>query len=126
MEISGVVIEGERYGREIGHPTANIDRKEYVERNLHVLQGIYGGFVVRADGDSFLAGIVVGPRDEAGLPRLEAHLIDFDGDLYGERITLHLLMYIRPFKQYSSVETLRAEIQKDLEVIKNADLCLPE
>jgi len=126
MEISGVVIEGEKYGRRLGRPTANIDRNEYQQKNLHILYGIYAGCVLRADGTLYKAGIVVGPEDSQGLPRLEAHLIDFDGDLYGERVTFYLLKYLRPFKQYDTEDILKNEINKDIAVIREMDLCLPE
>ena len=127
MKLTGKVIKGEGYGQKLGYPTVNIDRKEYLAKNLIIVYGVYGGFVTVDDtGQKYLAGIVVGPKDSKGLPKLEAHLIDFVGDLYGKMVTFHILEYIRPFISYGSEGELKNSIEKDIDVIKGMKLCLPE
>lgn len=125
MKITGKVIHGDAYGRTIGFPTANIDAHEYMEQDSQLEYGVYGGFV-DVGGNKYLAGIVIGPEDSEGIPRLEAHLIDFSDDLYGALITFHILKHVRPFEKYDSEDTLKKAIQNDIETIKKMNLCLPE
>ena len=127
MEIKGKVINGGGYGRKLEYPTVNIDRDDYLEKKCNLQYGIYGGFVtIQKTNASFLSGIVIGPEDAEGLPKLEAHLIDFTGDLYERMVTFHILEYIRPFVTYVSEDELKDAIRDDIEKIKAMDLCLPE
>jgi riboflavin kinase/FMN adenylyltransferase len=120
MKFSGTVIKGDGYGKKLGYPTANLDRDDYQKRNLALTHGVYGGIVtLGSSGEQYGAGIVIGPDDPTGLPKLEAHLIDFAGDLYGEMVTFHVKEYIRPFKEYESEEALKEAITQDIETIKN-------
>lgn len=125
MEFKGTVIKGGGYGHKLGYPTVNIDRDDYLEKNVTLVYGIYGGFVTINEGAKYLAGIVVGPEDSEGLPKLEAHLVDFTGDLYGEMVTFHIIEYLRPFKGYESEEKLSSAIKMDIDVIKGMNLSLP-
>lgn len=123
MKLTGKVIEGKGYGRKIGFPTANIDRDDYLKKKCFLKYGIYGGFVTLQDtGETLLSGIVIGPEDENGIPKLEAHLIDYIGDLYGRMITLNILEFIRPFVQYGEEKKLKEAISKDIKTIKNLNL----
>ena len=127
MELTGTVIRGEAYGSTIGFPTANIDLADYLRRKLNLKRGIYAGFVrLDKNEEMYRAGIVVGPDDEVGQPKLEAHLIDFDGDLYGELVTFHLADYLREFQNYQNEIELKKAIQEDSSQIKTMNLCLPE
>lgn len=127
MKLSGVVIQGEGYGRRLGFPTANIDRDEYQEKNPDLMYGVYAGWVT---GERFpepmRAGLVVGPEDAWGLPKLEAYILDFDGNLYGEQLSFHFCEFLRPYQEYGDEDDLRADIARDIEKIKVCDLCLPE
>ena len=64
------------------------------------------------------AAIVIGPIDKTGLPKIEAHLINFRGNLYGKKITISLEKYIRPFKKFKSGPELKQRIKKDIQKIK--------
>jgi riboflavin kinase/FMN adenylyltransferase len=64
------------------------------------------------------AAIVIGPIDKTGLPKIEAHLINFKGNLYGKKIILSLEKYIRPFKKFLSADVLKRQIAKDIKEIK--------
>ncbi len=117
-KISGRVISGAGYGRKIGFPTANIDRKQFARSGLlkKTRFGIYAGHVW-LDSKKYKAGIVVGPIDKSGLPRLEAHLIGYKGNLYGKKLAMDLIKYVRPFKVYKSEKQLVAAIKKDFSAI---------
>jgi len=127
MQISGTVISGDGYGRQIGFPTINIDTDDYKVQGLDVKQGIYGGWVKLSETESFhLAGIVIGPLDAQGLPKLEAHLIDYAGDLYGQSVTIYPMEFLRVFVSYESETLLKAAIADDITHIQELKLCLPE
>ena len=115
----GVVEHGDGYGREIGFPTANISRDEYVARELDLPHGIYAGYVqVMQSEKQYVAGIVVGPLDATNEPKLEAHLLDFTGDLYGKRVEFILHEYLRPFVAYDTEEELKSAIAADISKIR--------
>lgn len=122
MEITGRVIKGQGYGRVLGFPTANLDRRQYVRNKMNVKFGIWAGFVfletVNKKQTALPAAIVIGPIDKTGLPKLEAHIIDFKGNLYGKKITINLKKYVREFRKYASQEILEKQIKKDIQQIK--------
>ena len=109
--IKGIVIKGQQLGRKMGFPTANIDAQE-----KRVENGVYRS-MVRIDGKSYRAMTNVGLRPSVdGRTRLlEAHLFDFDGDLYGRRIQVELLEKIRDERKFASIEELRAQLEIDAE-----------
>ncbi|MFT5037026.1 MAG: riboflavin kinase/FMN adenylyltransferase [Candidatus Azotimanducaceae bacterium] len=127
MEISGVVIQGDGYGKKLGYPTANIDRDQYVHEKIDLEYGIYAGLVtVHSSQEEYVAGIVIGPDDAQKLPKLEAHLIGYAGNLYGEMVTFRISKYLRPFKEYRTEDDLKADIKADLNNIMSLDVCSPE
>ncbi len=125
INIFGKVIKGEGYGRVLGFPTANLDRRSYSRRRLEIRLGVYAGWAL-IDGHLLglpqkvtirgkrAAGIIIGPLDKTGLPKIEAHLINFKGNLYGKKIILELRKYLRPFKKFKTEEALKKQIKKDL------------
>ena len=109
----GRVAHGDRRGRTIGYPTANI----HVHRRAVPLQGVYA---VRVHGaaDGPVAGVAnlgVRPTIAGGLPRplLEVHLFDFSGDLYGRHVKVEFLDRIREERRFGSLEELKAQIARD-------------
>lgn len=127
MQFSGIVIHGDGYGKKLGFPTANIDTADFVAQNLTLEEGVYVGCVqIEDDTKWHKAGIVIGPLQSDGHPKLEAHLIDFSGDLYGSVITFYIGAFIRPFTTYTTEAELVAMITADIEHIKNLPTCLPE
>ena len=115
--ISGKVIHGEKYGRKLGFPTANLDRRSYARRRLKVRFGIYAGTAELPSAKRYQAAIVIGPIDNKGLPKIEAHLLNFKGNLYGKTIIISLQKYIRPFEDFKTEENLKGQIIKDIKVI---------
>ena len=115
--ISGRVGHGEKLGRELGFPTANI----FLHRKVSPLQGIY---VVELYGldDEPLAGVAsIGTRptvDDSSRTILEVHLFDFNQDIYGKHVQVSFLHKIRDEKKFNSLEILKAKIQQDVEVAR--------
>ncbi len=122
-EISGKVIHGDHYGRSLGFPTANLDRRAYARKKLNIKFGIWQGSAVVGTGFSrppkiYHAAVIIGPVDKNQLPKLEAHLLNFKGSLYGKKITISLKKYLRPFKKFKSGEQLKKQIKQDIIKIK--------
>ncbi len=106
-------MKGDGYGRKIGFPTANLDRKNFVRMNKKPAFGVYAGFAF-LESKKYKAGIVIGPLDKKRLPKIEAHLIGFEGNLYGKKITLGFGKFLRKFKKFKTEKELIAQIKKDL------------
>ena len=119
----GVVEHGDGYGRQLGFPTINIDRAEYLKKNHPLAHGVYAGSVtILSKNKTHPAAIVIGPVDDTGNPKLEAHLIDFEGDLYGELVKFRINMHLRPLITYHSEMALRLAIQEDINHIRDRNL----
>ncbi len=111
-EITGTVFHGDRLGRELGWPTANI----LLGRHVEPARGVYAVTVALADG-SLVPGVAnVGRRPTLGgdpVTRLEVHLFDWTGDLYGQEIGVRLHGFIRPDATFGGLEELKAAIAAD-------------
>jgi riboflavin kinase/FMN adenylyltransferase len=109
--IEGVVQPGDKRGRELGFPTANVELGDYQRPKY----GIYAVRVTLADGREVpgVASLGVRPTFEPARELLEVHLFGFDGDLYGQRIEVALHAYIREEKKFDSVDALVAEMRDD-------------
>jgi riboflavin kinase/FMN adenylyltransferase len=114
FEVEGVVVEGHRLGRELGFPTANLD---VPADQLLPPYGIYAGFAL---GHPAAISIGVNPHFGEGMQRVEAHLLDFDGDLYGQRLVLELWQHLRDELAFESQEQLVAAIAADVEATRRA------
>jgi riboflavin kinase / FMN adenylyltransferase len=116
-EIDGRVSVGDRRGRTIGFPTANLGLDDYV----HPAFGVYAVRVCGDGADDPLAGRTVdgvaniGLRPTVGglVPRLEAHLFDLDVDLYVRHLRVALLDFIRPEQKFAGLDALKAQIAAD-------------
>ena len=116
LVIEGVVIGGNRLGRKLGFPTANIALTE----NSVVENGVYASRVYLESGEFYAAMTNVGVRPSVdGSKRLlETHLFGFEGLLYGLTLRVELYDKIRDEKKFSSVDELREQIEKDSNQIK--------
>lgn len=117
--VEGIVVEGDHRGRKLGFPTANLLPGE---DEVCPEDGVYAGHVIRADGTRHVSAISVGRRptyyDDEGRLVVEAHLLDFDGDLYGERLIVHIDEFIRPQLRCNSVAELRQRIADDVAAVR--------
>jgi riboflavin kinase/FMN adenylyltransferase len=115
-EVRGTVVEGDRRGRELGFPTANVAVPEEI---CLPAGGIYAGTFTGTDGVARPAAISLGHRptfytDQAYL-LLEAYLLDFNGDLYGQAASVGFVERIRAEERFDSVEALVAAMHRDVE-----------
>jgi riboflavin kinase/FMN adenylyltransferase len=111
-ELRGEVFQGDRLGRELGWPTANI----LLGRQLEPARGVYAVTVALPDG-AVVPGVAnVGRRPTLGgdpVTRLEVHLFDWSGDLYGQEIRVRLHSFLRPDATFGGLEELKAAIAAD-------------
>lgn len=113
--VEGIVIGGNRLGRRLGFPTANIA----LDESLPIENGVYASKVY-VEGEVYAAMTNVGVRPSVdGTKRLlETHLFGFRGLLYGLRLRVELYQKIRDEKHFGSVEELRAQLARDAENIR--------
>lgn len=112
--VSGVVVAGDRRGRELGFPTANVTLPAGTALPP---DGVYAGWVRRERGEIHVAAISLGRRAtyyEAGELLLEAYLLDFAGDLYGERLEVGMEVTVRGQERFESTEALVARMHEDV------------
>ena len=112
--ISGRVVHGGKIGRQLGWPTANIQLK----RKRVALTGIFAATVSGLDKRHLpgAASLGVRPTLGAGLrPVLEVHLFDFDRNIYGAHVTVHLLHKLRDEMKFDSLDALSAQIARDVQ-----------
>ncbi len=111
--IKGKVIRGDGYGRKIGFPTINIDRRAFLKLQKKPKFGVYAGEATILKM-KFKAGIVIGPLDKKGLPKLEAHLIGYKDDAYGKKAILETKKFLRKYKNFNTEKALIIQIKEDL------------
>jgi riboflavin kinase/FMN adenylyltransferase len=109
--IEGIVLPGQAQGRTIGFPTLNLNLATYQ-------RPAFGVYAVRVDtGDGALRNGVAncGVRPTVGgeTPLLEAHLFDYDGDLYGRRVEVALMKFLRAERKFENFDALKAQIVED-------------
>jgi len=109
--IEGVVQRGDRRGRELGYPTANVELADYQRPRY----GVYAVRVTLDDGSEHpgVASLGVRPTFEPPQELLEAHLFGFDGDLYDRKIEVALHAFIREEKKFESLDDLVAHMRDD-------------
>ena len=115
VELRGIVEHGDARGRTIGFPTANVA----VAGDMATpADGVYAGWYRRPNGDEHVAAINIGRRptfyDENGLRLVEAHLLDFDGDLYDERPRVRFAQRLRDEVRFEGLDALVAQLHRDV------------
>lgn len=116
--IAGRVMHGEKVGRTLGFPTANIQ----VKRKRLPLSGVFAATVsgIAAAPLPGAASIGVRPTLGEGLkPVLEVHLLDFDRDIYGSHVDVNFLHKLRDEAKYDSLDALKAQIARDVAVVRD-------
>jgi len=117
--VAGRVQEGDRIGRQLGFPTANLD----VAGLVLPPEGVYAGLTV-VKRRRYQVALNIGWRptvvSAAPLLRVEAHLLDFDGDLYGAELEVEIGERLRAEKKFASTAELRAQIERDIALVRES------
>jgi riboflavin kinase / FMN adenylyltransferase len=111
--VAGVVVPGERLGRKLGFPTANLD----VPGLVLPPRGVYiGGVQLAQERRPALMNIGVRPTLNGREPqlRVEVHLLDFEADLYGQEVEFTFANWLRAEEKFSSLDALKTQIEKDV------------
>ena len=118
-EITGIVVRGHQLGRRLGFPTANV--AAVGNENAIPRRGVYAAIATLSDARRFPAMVNIGYRptveNEHHLT-IEAHLIGFSGDLYGEQLHLRFIERIRDERKMESLEDLKTQLARDLQTVK--------
>jgi riboflavin kinase/FMN adenylyltransferase len=117
--LSGRVVRGAQRGRTLGFPTANLQPSD--SRKLVPAVGVYAVWSVLPDGSRVQSMMNIGrrPTFEGTEIHLEIHLLDFDGDLYDQRLSVEFVERLRPERRFGSVEALVAQLREDRERCKS-------
>lgn len=108
----GLVVEGNRIGRTLGYPTANL--RPAGHRQVIPAQGVYVAMVkVGCRWHESMVNIGIRPTLDLENVTIEAHLFEFDEDIYGEHISIHFLDRIRDEMRFPSLAALKDQLQKD-------------
>jgi riboflavin kinase / FMN adenylyltransferase len=110
----GVVIEGDKLGRKLGYPTANLD---YTDTDkIHLGHGVYAAFA-DVDGTRYKGMLSIGNRPTLANSneRVEINIFDFDNEIYGETIRVIVKKYLRSQEKYSSLDELKHQLAADKE-----------
>lgn len=112
--VEGVVVRGDQRGRELGYPTANLQPLPW---SAVPADGVYAGRLVRSRGQVLPAAISIGtnPTFAGDERRVEAFVLDFAGDLYGEQVGLSFTARLRPTERYDDVAALVAQMGRDVQ-----------
>lgn len=118
--INGVVVKGVLMGKKIGFPTINVD---FIETDISF--GVYISLVETPLG-VYKGALHYGPRAVLGItePCLEVHLLDFSGDLYGQKVVVHIYDKIRDTQSFDSLDSLKRQIRLDVESVRDAEVVL--
>ena len=114
-EVRGAVVQGDKRGRTIGFPTANVA----VDASLCLpADGVYAARVIIGDHSTHNAAINIGRRptfyEHAEHSVLEAHLLDYSGDLYGQALRVSFVDFLRGERKFAGIDELRAQLQTDI------------
>ncbi len=105
--VSGIVVEGKKKGRKLGFPTANIILSEIIDG------GIYAGKTTVNDKE-YIGAIFVYPEGKL----FEIHILDFNGDLYGQTLSVQVEAKLRDSKKFEREEDLKKQIADDIRRVR--------
>ncbi len=119
--LTGTVVEGQKLGRQLGYPTANIAIDE--PHKLIPPNGVYLGFVtIQNIKYKIMLNIGVRPTVDGTRQTIEAHIIDFNEDIYDQKFTLYLVQFLREEIRFNGLEALKIQLQKDESITRSAQL----
>ena len=120
MKIKGTIVSGKQLGRTIGFPTANLQPDSPPE----IENGVYAAwFCLEEMRLPSMLNIGRHPTVPDGAPTIEAHIIGFQGDLYGRQAEVEIIAFLRSEVKFPSVDALREQLERDrlrtLEILNN-------
>ena len=115
--IMGRVVYGRQIGRQLGVPTANIRLQRY----RAALEGVYAVTVLDNQGLEYqgVANIGVRPTVDGKEPLLEVHLFEYDGDLYGQLLSVTFRRWLRSEQSFDGLEALKTQLQRDIQTARD-------
>lgn len=118
-QVKGLVVRGKQVGRTLGVPTANIP---YYPGQTGLQDGVYVADLVLLDqGNRVVDGVLnqgYHPTVPGGLPAIEIFLFDFDEEIYGQRVLVRFLSFIRPEAWFETKEEMRVKMMDDIRIAK--------
>lgn len=119
-ELRGPVVQGDQRGRTIGFPTANVAVRPEMAMPA---DAVYAAWYLRSDGVRMPAAVNIGKRptfyQDAEHSLVEAHVIDFDGDLYGEDARVQFVELMRSEQRFDGIDALQAQLKLDIETARS-------
>ncbi|MDP2293682.1 MAG: bifunctional riboflavin kinase/FAD synthetase [Actinomycetota bacterium] len=116
FEARGIVVQGDQRGRLLGFPTANVEVPIAI---CLPADGVYAGWYLRPDGSRHACAINLGRRptfyEHAEHSLLEAHLLDFSGDLYGEAARVEFTHFLRSERKFDGIDALIGQLKNDID-----------
>jgi riboflavin kinase/FMN adenylyltransferase len=111
MKIKGIVVSGKQLGRTIGFPTANIAARFWEGDEP---AGVYAAWF-RVENKTYPCMLNIGkhPTVPEGAPTIEAHIFNYDQDIYGLDISIETVQFLRGEQRFPSVEALREQLEQD-------------
>ncbi len=116
LPYSSPIFHGDKAGRTIGFPTINLD-PTIIPQNT--TPGVYAA-QVQLTGKNYLGALYFGPRLVKGETHnvLEIFILDFSQEIYGETAQFSILQFVRPVMDFSSLEELKSQLQKDIAAVR--------
>ncbi len=112
FQVRGIVVEGDRRGRELGFPTANLEPDE---RFVRPHRGVYAARAhIRGEVLDAVVNVGIRPTVDGTVERVEVHVLDWDGDLYGRLLPVDIIERIRDERRFESLDDLVAQIALDV------------
>ena len=105
---------GNQLGRTVGMPTANFDSSK-IDIDLPK-DGVYGSIVIMPNGEEKYGVTNIGTKpsvDDSGKHNVETHILNFDGDLYGQILSVKIVIHIRDIKKFNSLEEVKQQVDND-------------
>lgn len=116
--ISGTIVKGKQLGRQLGFPTANVQVNSFHKlvptNGVYIIRAIYNGIAYEG-----MLNIGTRPTVDGTVRTIEANIFDFDKDIYGEKLQIELLKYLRSEQKFDGLDALIAQISKDKEATKS-------
>ena len=116
FEARGIVVQGDQRGRLLGFPTANVEVPNVI---CVPADGVYAGWYQRPDGSRHACAINLGRRptfyEHADHSLLEAHLLDFEGDLYTETARVEFTHFLRSERKFDGIDALVSQLKNDID-----------